>query len=63
MKLFWLVPVPPIWPENRAFSEWLFTVHGALGVVFLGLIVLHVGGALFHHFVRRDSVLVRMTRG
>lgn len=63
VKLFWLVPVPPIWPENRAFSEWLFTVHRAIGFVFLVLIAMHVGGALYHHFVRRDTVLSRMTRG
>ncbi|MDQ2081344.1 cytochrome b [Xanthobacteraceae bacterium Astr-EGSB] len=63
MKLFWVVPVPPIWPENRAFSEWLFTVHGAIGIALLVLIALHVGGALFHHFVRRDNVLMRMVRG
>jgi cytochrome b561 len=63
MTLFWLVPVPPIWPENRALSDWLFAVHGAIGFVLLGLIGLHVAGALFHHFIRRDNVLARMTRG
>jgi cytochrome b561 len=26
----------------------------------LALIVLHVGAALYHHFVRRDRVLQRM---
>jgi cytochrome b561 len=63
MTLFWLVPVPPIWPENRAFSEWLFAVHKAIGIAFLVLIAMHVGGALFHHFIRRDTVLMRMVRG
>jgi cytochrome b561 len=63
MQLFWLVPVPPIWPENRAFSEWLFSVHRLIGFAFLVLLAMHVGGALFHHFIRRDTVLMRMLRG
>jgi cytochrome b561 len=63
MTLFWLVPVPPIWPENRALSDWLFAVHRGIGIAFVVLIGLHVGGALFHHFIRRDTVLMRMVRG
>ena len=35
--------------------------HGVLGWVFLALVVLHVGAALRHHFLLKDSVLLRMT--
>ena len=34
--------------------------HGAGARIFLALIVLHVGAALYHHFVRRDGLLRRM---
>ncbi|MFO1158806.1 MAG: cytochrome b/b6 domain-containing protein [Reyranellaceae bacterium] len=61
--VFWLVELPPIWPEDRPFSESLFAVHRVLGLALLGLIALHVGAALFHHFVLKDDVIRRMVRG
>ena len=35
-------------------------IHITLAYVIFGLVVLHVAGALWHHFVRRDMVLARM---
>ncbi len=55
--------VPPIWPENRALSEQLFTVHRIIGIVMAALLVAHIGGAIYHHFIRRDRVLLRMVTG
>lgn len=60
---FSLVELPPVWPENRAFSEQLFAVHGWIGFAMIALLAAHIGGALFHHFIRRDTVLLRMMRG
>lgn len=34
--------------------------HSVLRLVLLALIALHVGAALWHHFVRRDGLLARM---
>lgn len=34
--------------------------HGIGARVFLALLVLHVGAALYHHFIRRDGLLWRM---
>jgi cytochrome b561 len=36
------------------------TVHITLAYVIFGLVVLHILGALWHHFVRRDGLLHRM---
>lgn len=36
------------------------TVHGAGAQVLSALLLLHVGAALYHHFVRRDRLLRRM---
>ena len=61
--VFWMFELPPIWPVDRPFSEMLFGVHRAMGFALLVLLVLHVGAALFHHFVLKDVVLRRMIRG
>jgi len=60
---FWLFDLPPIWPQGRPFSEQAFLVHQILGFVLAGLLMVHIGAALFHHFVRRDRVLMRMISG
>jgi hypothetical protein len=52
--------LPPIWPESRLFSEQLFSIHGLIGSAIAGLVAAHIGRALFHHFVRKDRVLMRM---
>jgi cytochrome b561 len=38
-------------------------VHGTLAYLAVALVLLHVAGALYHHFVRRDQVLKRMWFG
>ncbi len=63
IHFFWLFELPPIWPENRAFSDATFWVHLGVGIALAVLICLHVGAGLFHHFIRRDVVLMRMVRG
>lgn len=45
---------------DKPLSEHLFVVHKALAFVLIGLVAMHIGAALFHHFVRRDGVLRRM---
>lgn len=37
--------------------------HGALRLILLVLIVLHVAAALYHHFIRGDGMLDRMRTG
>lgn len=61
--VFWLFELPPIWPEDRAFSEQLFAVHRLLGFAIAALVCAHIGAALFHHFILRDRVLMRMITG
>jgi len=60
---FWLFELPPIWPENRPFSEAMFTVHRSLGILIALLICAHIGAALYHHFILKDRVLGRMVSG
>lgn len=38
-------------------------VHALLAYLFMLLLILHVGAALYHQFIRRDSLLARMGIG
>jgi cytochrome b561 len=58
--VFGLFELPPIWPENRAFSEQLFSVHNLIGIAIACLAAAHIAAALYHHFVRKDRILMRM---
>ena len=53
--------LPGIVPVDQALSERLFTLHEWLGWVALGLITLHIAGALYHWLIRRDRVMQRMS--
>jgi cytochrome b561 len=63
VNFFWLFELPPIWPENRDVSELMFMVHGILGLAISALILAHIAGALYHHFIRKDRILLRMVSG
>ena len=60
IKVFWLFELPPIWPVDQPFSEKMFSVHRWLGIAMALLLCAHIGAALYHHFVRKDDVLLRM---
>jgi cytochrome b561 len=60
IHVFGLFDLPPIWPPDRVFSDQVFVVHRAIGYLIALLVCAHVAAALFHHFVRRDDVLLRM---
>lgn len=48
-------------PDFRDFTPRVG--HGIVAWLLLGLLALHVGGALHHHFTRRDATLARMGIG
>ncbi|MCC5793364.1 MAG: cytochrome b [Chromatiales bacterium] len=55
--------VPQTEPEvlwSYEFFAWFHRMGWRIGALLLGL---HVAGALWHHFVRRDRVAMRMIRG
>jgi cytochrome b561 len=63
VTFFGLFNLPPIWPENRALSDALALVHRNLAIFISIFASMHIGAALFHHFVRKDRVLMRMVTG
>lgn len=53
--------IPSPMTANRALSDQLGNIHGWIGTIFYYVIGLHILGALWNHFVRRDDTLRRMT--
>jgi len=53
---------PRIFGHDRQMGDWLGVWHENLAWTMLALIGLHSAAALYHHFVRRDHVLVDMLR-
>jgi cytochrome b561 len=61
--VFGLFELPPIWPEDRGFSDRVLHIHDLIALTIACLLAAHIGAALHHHFVRRDRVLMRMITG
>lgn len=61
--LFGLIPLPKLVGPDKAFAEQVGHVHGAVALLLLALIALHVSGALYHALVKRDGVIRRMLPG
>lgn len=57
------VPLLPILSEalrNKETHAFFESVHSALVWLTIGLLALHIGAALKHHFINKDDVLARM---
>lgn len=63
VRLFGLIPLPALVAPDKPFAESVGAVHGTVAFLLLGLIGLHVAGAMYHALIRRDGVLRRMLPG
>lgn len=57
---FDLFTLPNLVAENRPLANRLQVIHPTLAMALVALFFAHVGGALFHHFIKRDDTLRRM---
>jgi cytochrome b561 len=57
---FGLFELPSIVEKNEALATPLFAIHRWVGFLVIALVLLHVGAALYHQFIRQDTVLKRM---
>ena len=55
--------IQPWFPQSRRLGLLLADIHGWLGNVLIWLAGLHAAAALYHHFWRRDTVLLSMLPG
>jgi cytochrome b561 len=63
ITVFGLFQLPPILDKNKELADVLLDIHIGLVITLTTLIVLHIGAALHHHFVRKDDTLRRMLPG
>lgn len=60
VNLFGLVTLPKLSPTGSEWGHQCGDIHNVLVYVLLGFIAVHVAGALYHYFVKRDQVVARM---
>jgi cytochrome b561 len=58
--LFGNVRLPAILPQSDTLHTLLWNAHFCLAFAFFALILVHVGAALFHALIRRDTVFESM---
>lgn len=61
IPFFWLFTIPTFTPHNEDIAGAIFSMHKALAILFGLLLCLHIAGALFHRFIRKDAVFGRMS--
>jgi cytochrome b561 len=59
-KIFWTIPLPAITAPDKAVEDLFATVHGWLVTLLALVLFAHIGAALRHHYVKKDTVLTRM---
>jgi cytochrome b561 len=59
-RIFRLIPLPAIVAPDKATADLFSTVHGWLVTLLVLVLIAHIGAALRHHYVKRDTVLARM---
>lgn len=57
---FGVLPLPDLVAKDAALGALLKDVHVTLNYTLLIAVIGHIGAALVHHFVRKDTVLARM---
>lgn len=64
LEWFGLVHVPSLTHGfDPVLKAWALRAHVVLFWILIGVVVVHVAAALWHHFVQRDDVLLRMLPG
>lgn len=54
------IPVPVLGEVDRAAGRLLGDIHAYGAYLLMGLLAMHIGAALFHHFIVKDDILNRM---
>ncbi len=57
---FGLVPLPDLVEKNRELAEALKPYHWIAAYSLAAVVVIHIAAALKHHFIDRDTILLRM---
>lgn len=60
VNFFDLFTIPPFSQKSPVLGKIAHTLHEIGGPAFLGLILLHIAAAFYHHFFRKDDIMKRM---
>ena len=60
ISVFGLFVLPAIVEKNKPLSDVLLPTHEILALTLTALFLMHIGAALYHHFIRKDDTLRRM---
>jgi cytochrome b561 len=60
IKIFGLIPVPPICAVGSETAHFIGEFHQGFGLALLTGIAVHVAGVMYHEFVQGDRILARM---
>lgn len=63
LTVFGSINLPGLVAPHEPTSAPVFVAHRIAAFVLVGLVLMHIGAALFHHFIRGDGVLNRMLPG
>jgi cytochrome b561 len=61
LSVFGVLPLPAPLGKNEEIAKVLSLLHWCGAVTIILLIVAHLGGVIYHTFIRRDGLLHRMT--
>jgi cytochrome b561 len=61
-RFFDLFVIPNLVGPDATLSAGMTFLHYLVSRVLIGLLILHIGAALKHHFIDRDDVFLRMVR-
>jgi cytochrome b561 len=61
LSLFGVLPLPSPIGKDEALAQWLKLFHWGGAITIILLICGHLGGVVYHTFIRRDGLLKRMT--
>lgn len=62
IPFFGIWHLPRITEKDRELGNFMLEIHHYTGWFIMALVVMHIGAALYHHYVKKDCVLIRMTR-
>lgn len=60
VSMFGLFNMPMLVGPDKDLAKAMNELHGNMAIALIAILVLHIVAALFHHFVRKDNVLIRM---
>jgi len=60
LVIFDSIAIPGLMEADQAKSVAVFAAHAIAAFGLIALVAMHVGAALYHHFVRGDRVMLRM---